>query len=104
VDGYLPSSEGGSAKETPTISKEFQAIPERKKKRVNDEAISKQVQAILKRKQSHEVKGHHKYVPPRSPHKKNLHQPQKQVYKSPRMHGTTGKKAVDSHSPPLAKA
>jgi hypothetical protein len=36
--------------------------------------------------------------------KKNLHQPQKQVYKSPRMHGTTGKKAVDSHSPPLAKA
>jgi hypothetical protein len=74
------------------------------KKRANGEAISKQVQAILKRKQPHEVKGHHKCVPPRSPHKKNLHQPQKQVYKSPRMQGTTGKKAVDSHSPPLAKA
>jgi hypothetical protein len=33
VDGYLPSSEGGSAKETPTISKEFEAIPEQKKER-----------------------------------------------------------------------
>jgi hypothetical protein len=33
VDGYLPSSEGGSGKETPTISKEFQAIPERSKKK-----------------------------------------------------------------------
>jgi hypothetical protein len=33
VDGYLPSSEGGSSKETPTISKEFQANPRMKKKK-----------------------------------------------------------------------
>jgi hypothetical protein len=46
VDGYLPSSEGGSAKETPTISKEFQAIPERsKKKRMMKQSRSKFMQS-----------------------------------------------------------
>jgi hypothetical protein len=95
VDGYLPSSEGGSAKETPKISKEFQAIPERskKKKRANGEAISKQVQAILKRKQPHEVKGHHKCVPPRSPHKqKKISINLASKYTGPKeCTGTTGK-------------
>jgi hypothetical protein len=45
VDGYLPSSEGGSTKKTPTISKEFQAILERSKKK---ERMVKQSQSKSK--------------------------------------------------------
>jgi hypothetical protein len=62
-------------------------------KRENDEAISKQVQVILKRKQSHEVKGHHKYVPPRSPHKqKKISINLASKYRGPQeCMGTTGK-------------